>query len=225
MTAPYLTRDQARSIDIRAVDEFAMNSLVLMENAGRGVTDVLCELGIGGPVAICCGKGNNGGDGFVIARHLELRGHDARVILLCPPQELRGDARANYRIIERAGTPVAVIPAPFEPDWLRRELADADWVVDAILGTGSRGNARPPFDQVIRQLNEHNAKKLAIDLPSGLDCDTGELSDPTFRADHTCTFVAPKRGFQTPQAAEVLGNVRVIDIGVPRKLLDDTSLA
>src|SRR5213593_3262175 len=95
-----LTRDQVRELDRRAIEEYGMSGLVLMENAGRGCVDMLCELGCKGPVVIVCGKGNNAGDGFVIARHLELRGYTCRVLLLSPPHELRGDAAANFTILQ-----------------------------------------------------------------------------------------------------------------------------
>ena len=221
MTMRHLTREEVRSVDALAVEEFGMNSLVLMENAGRGVADVMCEIGIDGPVVICCGKGNNGGDGFVIARHLEVRGCDVQVCLLCPPDELTGDAAANCNVLARARTPIHIVPRPFAASWLNQHLQDADWIVDALLGTGARGAPRSPLAEVIQQLNGHPARKLAVDLPSGLDCDTGEASPATFAADHTCTFVASKTGFQTQQAKEVLGIQHVIDIGVPKRLLDD----
>src|SRR5213593_3594583 len=91
-----LNREQVREVDRRAIDEYGMSGLVLMENAGRGCADKLCELGIAGPVVICCGKGNNAGDGFVIARHLDLRGVAVKVVLWSDPAELQGDAGANY---------------------------------------------------------------------------------------------------------------------------------
>ena len=99
--AARLTREQCREIDRRAIEEYGISGLVLMENAGRGCVDVLERLGIDGPVVILCGKGNNAGDGFVIARHLEIRGHDCRVLLLCPPTELRGDAATNFAILQK----------------------------------------------------------------------------------------------------------------------------
>src|SRR5438128_738741 len=113
---PALSREQVREVDRRAIAEYGMSGLVLMENAGRGCVDVLCEqaelhrgrsLQDGGAVAIICGKGNNAGDGFVIARHLDLRGVSVKVVLLGAPDELRGDAAANYKIIERMKLPLA----------------------------------------------------------------------------------------------------------------------
>ena len=221
MPAGYLTREQVRDVDRRAVVDYGMTGLVLMENAGRGCADLLCQLGIDGPVVVCCGKGNNGGDGFVIARHLDLRGFETRVLLFCDPAELPGDAAANYTTIEAAELPIFRCPQDDYERWLDEHLSSGDWIVDALLGTGSRGAPRLPIDLALRSMNAYNAKKLAVDLPSGLDCDTGTCAAPTFRADHTCTFVAEKTGFRNPEAKPYLGTVHVIDIGVPRKLLSD----
>jgi NAD(P)H-hydrate epimerase len=210
-----LRRDQVREIDRRAIEIYGMSGLVLMENAGRGCVEILFSLGCRGPVAIVCGKGNNAGDGFVIARHLLIRGIAAKTILLCPPAQLRGDAAANYAILARSQAPLVDLSASFSESSLQAALQDAEWVVDAILGTGATGPPRPPFDAAIRVMNATPARKLAIDLPSGLDCDSGQPAEPTFRADHTCTFVAPKVGFEHPLALPVLGQVHVVDIGVP----------
>src|SRR5256885_2907638 len=106
LTRP-LRRAEVREVDRRAIDEYGMSGLVLMENAGRGCADVLCQLGCRGPVAVVCGKGNNAGDGFVIARHLDLRGVDVRIILLGAAADLRGDAAANYSIAVRSGITIA----------------------------------------------------------------------------------------------------------------------
>jgi NAD(P)H-hydrate epimerase len=216
-----LSREASRKVDQIAIEQFGMSGLVLMENAGRGCVDTLCELGITGPVVICCGKGNNAGDGFVIARHLDLRGFSAKVLLWCEPSELRGDARANFAILQKTGVPMIVFDEQFDARQLVEQLERADWIVDALLGTGAKGDPRPPLDQVIPLLNQATAKRLAIDLPSGLDCDSGQPSATTFRADHTCTFVTPKLGFQNSAAQAYVGVVHVIDIGVPRQVLSE----
>ncbi len=218
MMPHYLTRQQIREVDRRAIEEYGISGLVLMENAGRGCVDTLCQLGVSGPVVIVCGRGNNAGDGFVIARHLELRGCEVRVILFGDPADLRGDAAANFVILTRCEVPVRVVTAANDTGW-EAELTGAQWLVDALLGTGTRGPPRPPLDQVIQRLNQQPARRMAVDLPSGLDCDTGEPAPTTFRADHTCTFVAPKTGFASPAAAKYLGQVHVLDIGAPRKLI------
>jgi NAD(P)H-hydrate epimerase len=210
----FLSRDEVRAVDRRAIEEFGVPGVVLMENAGRGSAELLLSLGIHGPVAICCGGGNNGGDGFVIARHLHNKRVPVRVLLFARPEELAGDAAINYHIIARLGLPVAVYAGPqVDADKLRRELALAEWVVDALFGTGLTGPVRAPFDAVIDAINAASARVLAIDIPSGLDCDTGEPLGPTVRAKHTITFVAQKKGFANPAAQPWLGQVHVADIG------------
>lgn len=215
----YLSRQQVRSIDQRAIDEFGMNGLVLMENAGRGCAEALCRLGCAAKAVVVCGSGNNAGDGFVIARHLELRGAEVHMVLLSKPEALRGDAASNFQIVRKCGLPIVELAEQFDPNLLLRTLAGAQWIVDAMLGTGASGPPRAPWDVVIDLLNEHPARRFAVDLPTGLDCDTGLPSPTTFRADYTCTFVAPKLGFAHPLAQPYLGRVEVIDIGVPRRLL------
>lgn len=206
-----LNREQSREIDRRAIEQLRISSRVLMENAGRGCVDVLERVGIAGPVVILCGKGNNAGDGFVIARHLVVRGHDCRVVLLCSTDELRGDTAANHAVLLHLD--VKFISSPAELNTI-----SADWVVDAILGTGATGEPRPPFDKAIDWMNAQSCKKLAVDIPSGLDCDTGEPATHTVRADHTCTFVATKIGFTQPSAKPFTGIVHVCDIGVPANI-------
>jgi NAD(P)H-hydrate epimerase len=214
------TREQSRRVDQLAQQEFGFSGLVLMENAGRGVADVLCRLGISGPVVICCGKGNNAGDGFVVARHLDIRRHTARVLLWAEPEELTGDAAANFRILAKTDVPIAVFGAAHDPAGLASLLPGAAWIVDALLGTGARGEPRPPIDAVIDQLNAAAAPKLAVDLPSGLDCDTGLPARHTIRAAETCTFATAKAGFSAPGAAAYTGRVHVLDIGVPRQIIE-----
>jgi len=209
-----LTRDQCRQIDRRAIEDYGIQGLVLMENAGRGTVDVLERLGINGLVVILCGKGNNAGDGFVIARHLEIRNHACKVLLLFPPSELSGDAAANFAILEKTNVPIVETPHSLHP-----HAPGADWIVDAMLGTGARGEPRPPLDAAIDWMNAQPSRKLAVDVPSGLDCDTGKPAVHTIRADHTCTFAAMKSGFSQPAAAPFVGTIHICDIGVPPRLL------
>jgi NAD(P)H-hydrate epimerase len=214
-----LSRHQVRDVDRRAVDELGMPSVVLMENAGRGAAELLMQLGIQGDVVICAGKGNNGGDGFVIARHLENHDHRVQVLLLCDPSELAGDAAINYGILEQAGTAAEVLGSAPDLRRLADRLRGADWIVDALLGTGTQGEIREPYRSAIELINQSPARVLAVDLPSGLDCDTGQPLGPCVQADHTATFVARKRGFDAAGAPAFTGQVHVIDIGVPRSLL------
>lgn len=217
-----LTRDQARAIDRRAIEEYGLPGPVLMENAGRGSAELLIGLGVSGGVVVCAGTGNNGGDGFVIARHLDNRGVDVRVLLFGDPARLTPDAAGNFRCLQAARLAVDV-RRHVDPDALRDELSRADWVVDALLGTGAAGAPRPPLDAVIAAMNRSGAKLFAVDLPSGLDADTGDAPAAAIRAHRTATFVARKRGFDAPAAADYLGVVHVVDIGVPRRLVADVT--
>ena len=226
----YLSREEVRNLDRRAIEEFGIPGVVLMENAGRGTAELLLSLGVHGRVVICCGKGNNGGDGFVVARHLDIHEVPVQILLFVRPEELTGDAAINYRITQKAGLPLEV-HAPLRKDQLQAELAGSDWIVDALFGTGLAGPVRPPFDQVINTINgaaqadptsgttSSRPPVLAVDIPSGLDCDTGIPMGPTVRADHTATFVAQKKGFANPVAQPWLGQVHIVHIGVPRRLL------
>jgi len=216
-----LSRAEVREVDRRAIEEYGVLGLVLMENAGRGCVEKLIEFGCAGPVVVVCGKGNNAGDGFVMARHLDLRGIGVSIVLLGSPEALRGDAAANYAIVQRSKLAVIDLSQQFDAKRFAAELSRAEWIVDALLGTGSTGAPRERMDEAIRLMNAAKAKRLAVDLPSGLDCDTGEPAGPTVRADHTCTFVAAKIGFSNGAAKAYLGQVHVVDIGAPRCLVEE----
>ena len=232
MTPPVLTRDQVRRVDALAIERYGMSGLVLMENAGRGAVDamlafdpsLLSESPRSNPqVVILCGKGNNAGDGFVIARHLEIRGVAVRVLLLAPPDKLTGDARANFAILQHTDVPtVDVSSGPLEAQ-LTPHAAGAAWLVDALLGTGATGEPREPFATAIRWMNAQPARRLAVDLPSGLNCDTGQPAVATVQAALTTTFVAAKPGFLVPQSKPYVGELRIIDIGVPPRLVREAA--
>ncbi len=218
-----LTRAQVRDVDRRAIEQYGMSGLVLMENAGRNAAQLLLQLGINGDVVICCGKGNNAGDGFVIARHLENAGSSVTVLLAGPSTSLAGDAAVNFGVLQKSGTRI-IEPSPTNLSGLwQSELASADWIVDALLGTGTSGALREPFITAIDALNAAGKKVLAIDLPSGMDCDTGQPLDRCVRATCTATFVARKPGFDAPGATAYTGQIHVIDIGVPNRLLREIS--
>jgi NAD(P)H-hydrate epimerase len=215
MPPHHLSRDQVRAFDRRAIQQFAIPAVVLMENAGRGTVDVMQSLGVQGPVVICCGKGNNGGDGLVIARHLANRDIPVKALLFAHPDELSEAAAAQWRVVQHLQLPAESWPGDALDDQrLAGELAGAAWVVDALFGTGLTGPMRPPFDRIATHVNVTLARVLAVDIPSGLDADTGLPMGVTIRAAHTVTFVAPKLGFENPDAAAWLGQLHVVDIGV-----------
>jgi NAD(P)H-hydrate epimerase len=228
MINQYLSRKAVRNVDDQAINQLGITGVVLMENAARGCVDWLCELGVAGPVCICAGKGNNGGDGFVIARHLENRGFEVRVLLFANPTKLTGDALINFEIIHKAGSTIVELHDA-SPESITAALEGSAWIIDALLGTGTRTqdasdkpNLREPFRSAIPIINQQPARRFAIDLPSGMDCDSGAPIDDNnhcIQADFTATFVAKKIGFKNKSTSQCLGNVRVIDIGVPVSFL------
>lgn len=219
---PTLTRAQVREIDRRAAEEFALPSIVLMENAGRGTAELLVSLGVRGRVVICCGKGNNGGDGMVVARHLDLHRVAVDVLLFAEADQVAGDARTNLEVIRRMGLPMHELPRPLaELGTVRSLLAKADWVIDALFGTGLTGPIQSPLAEIVELINACSARVLAVDLPSGLDADTGVPLGPTVRAAHTATFVAWKQGFLTAGAGTWTGQIHVLSIGAPRRLVEE----
>jgi hydroxyethylthiazole kinase-like uncharacterized protein yjeF len=212
-----LSRAEVRAIDRCAIATIGVAGEVLMENAGRQAADAVEQFVAGGGgrrVAIVAGGGNNGGDGFVVARHLALRGLEVTTFLVASPEKLTHDAATNYRICRRLGLDVRPIDARGLAA-LAGELAAYDAVVDAVGGTGIRGALRGDAAAAVEQINAAGRDVVAIDIPTGLDCDTGEAPGPTVRAKFTVTFLARKKGFDAPGAAEYTGPVRVADIGVP----------
>ncbi|MCC7406729.1 MAG: NAD(P)H-hydrate epimerase [Phycisphaeraceae bacterium] len=227
-----LTREQCRQVDQWAMRTLGASGLVLMENAGRGAAEVaMAELGRcsragQGEALILCGPGNNGGDGLVIARFLKLQGVEVRVLLTRPADALSPDAGTNLRVFEAMGGMCDVLcggmtaPGRIDGSLLRQRLSEADLIVDALLGTGFTGNVRAPFDEIIREVNDHAAERgarvLSVDIPSGLEANTaGGAGQTTITAGVTVTFAACKRSFAQPAARAVLGDLYVASIGVP----------
>jgi NAD(P)H-hydrate epimerase len=215
-----LSREEVRGIDARALDEFKMPTIVLMENAGRGASGWLLDKIGGGRVVIACGPGNNGGDGGVVARHLDAWGFDVRIAWFADPARLKGDAAIQRDILERAEIPAQVILEDTPDDQIDAFWDGADWLVDALLGTGLTRPVEGLLARAIGSMNRSGRPILALDLPSGLDADAGEPLGDAIRAASTATFVAPKFGFSREQARAFTGEVFVVDIGVPRLLLE-----
>lgn len=212
---PVLSRQAVREVDRRAIEEFGIPGIVLMENAARGLCDV--ALDILGPdrsvpprVLICCGGGNNGGDGYALARHLHNAGADIRLAILREP---RGgtDAATNAHVASAMSLPT-VVRGDF--DGLRPHL-----VVDALFGTGLDRALEGDAEDWVTWINQQEAPVLAVDVPSGLDADSGEPLGPTVRADCTATFVGLKTGLVARPAQPFCGRLEVIDIGVPCELV------
>lgn len=218
MKLPPLTRAQVRRVDQVAIAEYAIPGIILMENAGRGAAEVIDRVAKEGLVAILCGAGNNAGDGYVIARHLQLKGSPVRIVSLVDHDRLSGDAGINAAIAKNARLEIRHAQTA---DEIEQSIADAVTLVDALLGTGAKGPPRGLFAEAVRVANAHRGLRIAIDLPTGLDCDSGFAHEPTFRADHTVTFVARKVGFDHDQAGTFVGEVWEVGIGVPQRLLEE----
>ncbi|NQU75301.1 MAG: NAD(P)H-hydrate epimerase [Planctomycetes bacterium] len=214
-----MTRDEVRAIDRWAIETLGVPGLVLMENAGRSAADaaglMLAETANpASRVAVLAGGGNNAGDGFVVARHLRLRGIAADTYLLAPREKIRGDALVNLEVLEKLTDDIHYVGGRSIG-----QLADI-WqgyglLVDAIGGTGINGPLLGDLAAAVSVANAAGVPILAIDIPTGLDCDTGQALGPAIRAATTITFVARKRGFDAPGAADYTGKVIVADIGVP----------
>jgi ADP-dependent NAD(P)H-hydrate dehydratase / NAD(P)H-hydrate epimerase len=199
---------EQRALDQWAIGERGIPGLELMERAGAGLAALVGERVPAGPVVVVCGKGNNGGDGLVVARLLRQRGRDVGVLLLGEAEELHGDAKLNVKRLP--GAP----PAPFDPEGVR----GAAGIVDAILGTGFAGEPREPAAGAITAVNNAGAAGaavLACDVPSGVDASTGEVGGAAVMACATATFHAAKPGLWIDPGKTHAGEVRVIDIGIP----------
>ncbi len=217
----YVSCQQVREIDQRAINKYHVPSIVLMENAGRTATELMTQLGCRGRVLVLCGNGNNAGDGLVIARHLDISSIAVQVIAAGDPDQWQGDTATNYAVVRASGIPLVRWQEGPSAAQQKALFDGAAWIVDALLGTGARGAPRAPMDTLIRLANQARAQRFAVDIPSGLDGDTGEPAEPTFRADHTCTFVAAKVGFAEETARPFLGRVHVVGIGAPPRSLSD----
>ncbi|MCC9643735.1 NAD(P)H-hydrate epimerase [Rhodopirellula sp. JC740] len=211
---PPMTCDQVREIDQVAMNRYQMPSIVLMENAGRGAAEAIQAIVPDGRVVILCGKGNNGGDGFAIARHLQLAGRGVRIFAIANLDELKGDAATQARIAQASGIEIDVPEGTIDS-----ALNSAEVIVDGLLGTGAKPPLRGRYAEWVESANRADATRIALDIPTGLDGDTGEAGEPTFCAHHTLTFAASKVGFAKANAGIHTGDVQVISIGVPLKLL------
>ena len=221
------TASQMRELDRRATEEFGIPSLLLMENAGL---QAVLEMDRSFPrlntsrVAIACGKGNNGGDGLVVARHLFDRGTAVEVFLLAKKSEVKGDARTNLEIVKRLKIPIHEVTTSHDLQAIREAVGSADLIVDALLGTGTTGAAKGLLAEAIDLLNQAGRPIVALDIPSGLSSDEGGIPGPSINATLTITFGLPKRGLVLFPAASRAGRVAIVDIGLPRQLLSDASL-
>ena len=220
---------EMRALDNYAEDELGLPGLLLMENAGRAVADAATELlgdVYGQQVLVLCGKGNNGGDGFGAARWLQNRGANVRVVLTGAQADLRGSAADELQFFLAGGGRLTELGA--EPEMERSVQAwcqGVDLIIDALLGTGFSGELRPNLRQLCRLVNSSPARVLAVDVPTGVDSDTGAADDDAVQADATVTMALPKLGLYLYPGRALAGHLTVADIGMPERMLREAAVS
>ncbi|MFH1782616.1 MAG: NAD(P)H-hydrate epimerase [Candidatus Omnitrophota bacterium] len=205
-----ITVQEMKDLDRRAIGYFGIPSIVLMENAGRcvsAVTEQLLGMALGKKIAIFCGTGNNGGDGFVAARCLKQAGADVKVYIVGERYKIEGDSSLNLSILEKLGVMTTEISSSI--------VLRGDLVIDSIFGIGLIGEVKEPAKSIIESFNKLKIPIISVDVPSGLDADTGEILGVAVRATKTVTMQFPKKGFYINNGPVHTGEVVVVDIGIP----------
>lgn len=220
-----LTTQQVRMVDSTAITGFGMSSLVLMENAGLQCVNWILRRFVR-PVrtVVLCGPGNNGGDGLVITRHLRLLGWDCQAFLLGPAEKFSVDTRHHTNLLSAGKAGGLTIVEPGQADGLKPvgiNLKSADLIIDSLLGTGASGDPRSPMDDWIQLANAQPAFRLAIDVPTGVNSDSGRVGSPCFHADATLTFVALKPAMAGNLAGKIFGSIQVLPIGIPTQMVGE----
>ena len=214
-----VTATEMREIDRHAIETVGINTLILMENAGLKVL-LAMEKALSGlrdkRFTVVCGKGNNGGDGLVVARHLFNNGVAVNVFIAAKPDDLSQDAAKNVKVLQNCGFQPVFMSGTEDLAKLRVTLEFSDCAIDAVYGTGFSGQITGYYAEIVKILNESGAKKIAIDVPSGLCATTGALSDPSVFAQVTITLGLPKLGLYLHPGMEAAGEIWVADIGIPQ---------
>ncbi|MCZ6679994.1 MAG: NAD(P)H-hydrate dehydratase [Candidatus Poribacteria bacterium] len=216
-----VTAQQMRQIDQHTIEDIGIAGVVLMENAGSAVVRAIrrrfpdCQ-----HVGVVVGKGNNGGDGLVIARQLALTGQSVQVFLVSPPDRFTGDALTNLQIAQNLNLPIVQILSESDLERLKSQIVSCDLIIDAIFGTGLRGAVRGYIGDVIECLNDTTCPIVAVDLPSGLEADTGMAEGACIQSTYTVTMGLPKRGLLIHPGAALTGQLEVAEIGFPPSVID-----
>jgi len=219
----YITSQEMQEIDKLAIEEFGIPAIILMENAGQKASRVALDMlspSQKEKVICICGKGNNGGDGFVCCRHLINNGAgNTDIFLVCNPLELKGNAKINYKILEKMGRTIKILKNKKDFQTFETELKKAQLVIDAMLGIGLSGKVRQPYKNIINLINQSQKPVLSLDVPSGLDATKGNVPGVCIKATKTVTFALPKTGFIKNDGPLNIGELITVDISIPKTLL------
>ena len=212
------TAEEMRNLDRETIEVLGIPGIVLMENAARGVVSVIYSKVKGNSAVIVCGKGNNGGDGLAVARNLYNLGYDVEVILTAEIKELKGDAKINAEVLSKLPVPIHVVKNESQLIEVYSLLKNADFIVDAIFGTGLQRPAEGFYKSLIEVINKSGKTVIAVDIPSGLSSDTGEIIGTHVTAEITVTFGFPKIAHIMPPACNYVGELYVVDISIPEDI-------
>jgi len=221
-----LTAAEMRAADASAIENFGIPSAVLMENAALGVVKAAEDMSgnvAGKKIAVFCGAGNNGGDGYAAARHLFNRHASVKVFMLCAPEDLQGDAALNFGILQKMGVETQLVKTESQINLMKLSLINCDIIIDALLGTGLTGAVSGKYKAVIDVINSCRCPVIAVDIPSGLNADDGSIHGSCIRADVTVTFAYPKIGMVFAHAGEYVGKLIVADISMPQEIEQEIS--
>lgn len=222
-----VTAEQMQELDRKAIEIYRILGITLMENAGRLVSEAILEEFpdvYEKKICVIAGKGNNGGDGFVVARYFLNKGIHVKVFLLTDPKTLRGDAETNFTIFSRMKGDVLPLPSSKDFQKVKRDLEKFDILIDGIFGTGLDAAVRGYYREVIEYLNTLNKPIVAIDIPSGLCANTGKPLGVAIKAALTVTFGLPKIGHLLYPGVEYVGKLKIVDIGIPKTLVDEEKI-
>ena len=216
-----VTADEMRRIDASAIHDYGIPSIVLMENAGLACVKEILKF----PkiplkkVLIFCGPGNNGGDGFVIARHLFNQGVRSTVFFFQKPADMKADPSINFKIISKMRLDLVDCSKTVKWGPIKRSLKSSTLIVDALFGSGLSRDIENPLRALIKKINLSRRPVVSVDIPSGLNADTGDVMGASIHANLTVTLAAPKKGFYLKKASLFTGKIKVVDISIPKGLL------
>jgi len=209
-----LSRQGCRNIDNETINKVGIPSIVLMENAANGITNIIKEMGK--KIIVFCGTGNNGGDGLAVARKLHLLNKDVEVFLVGDIKRISNDCNLNLKIIKNLNIPTINVEREEDiKNTIIEKVMGADYIVDSIFGIGLNRNVSGIYKYIIEVINKYSKFTVAIDIPSGMDSDTGEALGDAIKADITCTVEVMKRGFISSKAVELTGDIKIVNIDIP----------